>query len=66
MSVLSWMKTDAFEDTCLLARLAPVDMIAVEANYHSRCLVALYNRARDIRVMHVNEDYGNLHGITFA
>jgi len=54
------------EDTSLLAKLAPGDMIALEAKYHSRCLVALYNRARDVRVMHVNEDHADLHGIAFA
>ena len=54
------------EDTSLLAKLAPGDMIALEAKYHGRCLVALYNRARDSRTMHVNEDHADLHGIAFA
>ena len=33
-------------DTALLAKLAPADMVALEAKYHTRCLAALYNRAR--------------------
>jgi hypothetical protein len=33
------------EDAALLAKLASGDMIALEARYHRRCLVALYNRA---------------------
>ena len=54
------------EDTSLLAKLAPGDMIAVEAKYHGRFLMALYNRARDARTMHVNEDHADFHGIAFA
>lgn len=54
------------EDTSLLSKLAPGDMIALEAKYHGRCLVALYNRARKARATHVNEDHANLHGIAFA
>ena len=41
--------TDAkavLEDTALLAKLAPGDMIALEAKYHLKCLSTLYNRAR--------------------
>lgn len=34
------------EDAELLARLSPGDMVALEAKYHKKCLVALYNRAR--------------------
>ncbi len=41
-------------------------MIALEAKYHSRCLVALYNRARDTRVAHVSKDCADLHGIALA
>ena len=47
------------EDTSLLAKLAPGYMIALEAKYHGRCLVALYNKARDDRTMHVNEDHAS-------
>ncbi|MGH0153333.1 UNVERIFIED_CONTAM: hypothetical protein FKN15_028536 [Acipenser sinensis] len=35
------------QDTALLARLAPGDMIALEAKYHLKCLVKLCNRAAD-------------------
>ena len=37
------------QDTVLLAKLSAGDMIAQEAKYHSRCLVTLYNRARDFK-----------------
>jgi len=35
------------QDSRLLAKLSGGDMIAMEANYHSTCLISLYNRARD-------------------
>ena len=54
------------EDTFLLSKLALGDMIALEAKYHGRCLVGLYNRARKARTMHVSEDHADLHGIAFA
>jgi len=34
------------EDTKPLAKLRTTDMVALEAKYHTRCLVDLYNRAR--------------------
>jgi len=34
------------EDTALLAKLEPGNMIALEAKYHQKCLVNLYNKAR--------------------
>ena len=34
------------EDTDLLAKLAPKDMVALEAKYHTKCLANVYNRAR--------------------
>ena len=34
------------EDTELLAKLSTADMVALEAKYHAKCLVSLYNRAR--------------------
>ena len=37
------------EDTILLAKLAAGDMIALEAKYHRKCLVNLYNRSRTAR-----------------
>jgi len=33
-------------DNITLAKLEPGDMIALEAKYHWKCLVNLYNRAR--------------------
>jgi len=34
------------QDSELLAKLSSSDMIAIEAKYHARCLVRLYNRAK--------------------
>ncbi len=56
------------QDTDLLAKLAPGDMVVLAAKYHNKCIVDLYNRARattDSR----NADTGNdahLSGIAFA
>lgn len=36
----------ALKDSRLLANLSAGDMIAMEARYHAKCLVGLYNRAR--------------------
>ena len=38
-------------DTALLAKLAPGDMIAIEAKYHSKCLIALNRAARSISAL---------------
>ena len=35
------------QDTALLAKLSAGDLVAQEAKYHSKCLVSVYNRARD-------------------
>ena len=43
------------QDSRLLAKLGSHDMIALEAKYHSSCLVSLYNRARDA----CNQDNAN-------
>ena len=34
------------KDTKLLAKLSTADMVALEAKYHTKCLVGLYNHAR--------------------
>ena len=49
-----------FNDTALVAKLSAGNIIAIEANYHHKCLVALYNQAA-----RCNEET-NLHWITFA
>ena len=33
------------QNTALLAKLSAGDLVALEAKYHARCLVALYNKA---------------------
>lgn len=48
-------------------KLTPGDMIALEAKYHLKCLVKLYNRARVADSTGADEDPdGRLHGIAFA
>ena len=56
------------KDTDLLAKLAPGDMVALEAKYHTKCLAKLYNRAR-AAADSTNADTGDdtrLTGIAFA
>ena len=36
-------------DSLLLAKLGSSDMVALEAKYHTKCLLALYNRARKVQ-----------------
>ncbi|KAJ8380702.1 hypothetical protein SKAU_G00014800 [Synaphobranchus kaupii] len=54
------------EDTELLAKLAPGDMIALEAKYHRNCLRMLYNKARQAVANYGHEEEAQLHGIAFA
>jgi len=37
------------EDSELLGKLSVGDLVALEAKYHTKCLFALYNRARKIK-----------------
>lgn len=37
-------------DSKLIAKLSAGDLIAIEAKYHARCLVGLYNRARPFKL----------------
>ena len=56
------------EDTELLAKLSTADMVALEAKYHTKCLVSLYNRARKAKAeghTDINETEA-LSGIAFA
>ncbi len=52
-------------DTAILAKLSAGDMIAIEAKYRRKCLVALYNRASRSNCTDRNEE-ADLHGIAFA
>ena len=40
---------ELLEDTELLAKLSTGDMVALDAKYHTKCLVKLYNRARKVK-----------------
>ena len=51
------------EDTALLAKLERLDMIALEAKYHRKCFIDLYNRAG---VLESTVCDAHLHGIAFA
>ena len=58
------------QDTELLGQLNAGDMVAIEAKYHTRCLLGLYNRARGAHLEGL-EDNGQGHaastsGIVFA
>jgi len=53
----------------LLAKLSSGDMIAIEAKYHARCLVSLYNDVRKLEIKSKSEEeksMSSLHGIAFA
>ena len=55
------------QDQCLLAKLSVGDLIALEAKYHVQCLVSLYNRARQTKGSHEQEDSGTMNqGIALA
>ena len=56
-------------DNRLLAKLAVGDMIALEAQYHSQCLVSLYNRRRAFereQFGHFSKNYNVAHSVAFA
>ena len=42
-------------DSKLIAKLSSGDLIAIEAKYHSKCLVRLYNRTRSLKLQKVAE-----------
>ena len=42
------------QDTELIAKLSAGDMVALEAKYHTKCLVGLYNRARKAKSQRLN------------
>jgi hypothetical protein len=58
---------ELLEDTDLIARLSAGNMVALEAKYHAKCLVSLYNRARkhQSRMPDTNKEKV-LSGIAFA
>ena len=53
------------EDIAFLAKLAPGDMIALEAKYHLKYLSTLYNRAR-ATTSSDSDSNAHLYGIAFA
>ena len=55
------------QDTKLLAKLAPGDMIASEAKYNAKCLVGLSNKVSRVDTRSDSDDADDhLHGIAFA
>ena len=55
------------QDKPLLAKLSSGDMVAQDAEYHIKCLVTLYNRARASKSCNSDSDVDAVnHGIAFA
>lgn len=55
------------QDGKLLAKLAAGDMVALQAKYHLNCLVALYNRRRQIMTSQLGDSKEKkLQGLAFA
>ena len=56
------------EDTEILAKLSAADMVALEAKYHTKCLVNFYNRARRARAKGYKgtDNKETISGIVFA
>ena len=54
------------EDTELLAKIAPGDMMALEAKYHRNFLRMLYNKTRKAVSKDEHEEDAQPHGIAFA
>ena len=42
------------KDSNLTAKLSTGDLILIDAKYHSKCLVSLYNRASQLKVQPAN------------
>ena len=54
-------------DKQLLAKLSAGDLVAQEAKYHAKCLVSLYNKARDSKSDQKDSHMKNIgHGIALA
>ena len=65
--VSAWRCVMELEDTAPLAKLAPGDLIALEAKYHRKCLPKLNNRTRATDSTGADLDVdANLHGIGFS
>ena len=52
-------------DGKLLAKLSAGDMVAIDAMYHSKCLVSLYNQARQYKSPK-DTTYRSIEGVAFA
>ena len=55
----------ALKDTELISKLAPADMIALEAKYHTKCFLRLYDNAKQAGDRQ-GEPADHLRGIAFA
>lgn len=54
-------------DGKLLAKLSAGDMVAIDAKYHTKCLVSLYNQARQLEsASHKDTAYISREGMAFA
>ena len=59
--------TTELNDTGLLAKLAAGNMVAIDAMYHTRCIVAFHNRARrNYSKANEQQENSRLHAIAFV
>lgn len=54
------------QDSHILAKLGVRDMVAQDAKYHPKCLVSLYNKAREKKTNNKSEFDTNNHELAFA
>ena len=57
----------ALQDERILAKLSAGDLVAIEAKYHPKCLVAFYRKANEQQQVTQKSDHDRMcHGIAFA
>ena len=52
--------------TTTLAKLSQGDMIAIEAHYHTKCLISYYNKSRTKNEEHQRDPNAVLYGVALA
>ena len=63
-----WKSAELTGNSFTLARLSAGDMVALEAKYHTKCLLALYNNTRKVQVaqQQVSNKENEVSGVVFA
>ena len=59
------MRSVKLQDTTLLAKISAGDMLKQEAKYHTRCLVSLHSKAREVATSDERETYSNCYGLSY-